>query len=59
LPSFLHPIAKALPLTHINDALRKISFEGLHLGDCLPQIGILSIWGIVIYIIAIKVFRWE
>lgn len=59
LPSFLHPIAKALPLTHINDALRKISFEGLHLGDCMQQIGILSIWGIVIYVIAIKVFRWE
>jgi ABC-2 type transport system permease protein len=59
LPKFLHPIAKALPLTHLNDALRKISFEGLHLSDCWKQLGILGIWGVVIYIIAIKVFRWE
>jgi ABC-2 type transport system permease protein len=59
LPKFLHPIAKALPLTHVNDALRKISFEGLHLADCWKQLGILGIWGIIIYVIAIKVFRWE
>src|SRR5436190_240977 len=59
LPKFLHPIAKALPLTHLNDALRKISFEGLHLSDCWKQLGILGIWGVVVYIIAIKVFRWE
>ncbi len=59
LPKFLHPIAKALPLTHVNDALRKISFEGLHLADCWKQLGILGIWGIVVYVIAIKVFRWE
>lgn len=59
LPKFLHPIAKALPLTHVNDALRKISFEGLHLTDCWKQLGILGIWGIVVYIVAIKVFRWE
>ncbi len=59
LPKFLHPIAKALPLTHVNDALRKISFEGLHLADCWKQLGILGIWSIVIYVIAIKVFRWE
>jgi ABC-2 type transport system permease protein len=59
LPKFLHPIAKALPLTHLNDALRKISFEGLHLSDCWMQLGILGIWGVVVYVIAIKVFRWE
>jgi ABC-2 type transport system permease protein len=59
LPKFLHPVAKALPLTHLNDALRKISFEGLHLSDCWKQLGILGIWGLVVYIIAIKVFKWE
>lgn len=59
LPKFLHPVAKALPLTHLNDALRKISFEGLHLTDCWKQLGILGIWGVVVYIIAIRVFKWE
>jgi ABC-2 type transport system permease protein len=59
LPKFLQPVSKALPLTHLNDALRKISFEGLHLSDCWKQLGILGIWGIVVYIIAVKVFKWE
>jgi ABC-2 type transport system permease protein len=59
LPKFLHPISKALPLTHLNDALRKISFEGLHLDSCWKQLGILGIWAVVIYAIAIKVFKWE
>lgn len=59
LPKFLHPVAKSLPLTHLNDALRKISFEGLHLADCGTQLAVLGAWGLVVYIIAIKVFKWE
>lgn len=58
-PDWLQPISRALPLTYYNDAMRRISFEGAHLGNCLPQIGVLIGWGIVAYAIAIKVFRWE
>lgn len=58
-PGWLQPISKALPLTYYNDAMRKISFEGAHLQNCLLQIGVLIGWGIVAYTIAIKVFRWE
>jgi ABC-2 type transport system permease protein len=58
-PSWLQPICKLLPLTYFNDAMRKIAFEGAHLQDCGQQIGILLIWGIVVYAIAIKVFKWE
>lgn len=59
LPSSIHWLIEALPLTALNDALRKISFEGAHLYDCTKQLGILAIWGIIVYAIAIKVFRWE
>ncbi len=59
LPSFLHPFCKALPLTHLNIALKKVSFEGLSLLSCWPEIGILCIWIIVIYTIAFRVFKWE
>lgn len=58
-PSWLQPISRALPLTYYNDAMRKISFEGAHLNNCLLQIGVLIGWGIVAYAVAIKVFRWE
>jgi ABC-2 type transport system permease protein len=59
LPSSIHWLIEALPLTALNDALRKVAFEGLHLNDCWKQIGILGIWGVIIYALAIWVFRWE
>ena len=58
-PGWLQPISRALPLTYFNDAMRRIAFEGDHLGDCLLEIAILLLWGIIGYGIAIKVFRWE
>lgn len=59
LPQSIQWLVEALPLTALNDALRKISFEGAHLYNCTRQLGVLAIWGIVVYAIAIKVFRWE
>jgi ABC-2 type transport system permease protein len=58
-PKWLQPICNVLPLKHLNDAMRKVAFEGVHLTDCGKQIGILALWGVVVYIAAIKVFRWE
>jgi ABC-2 type transport system permease protein len=58
-PKWLQPISKALPLTHLNTAMRSIAFEGLHLWDVRSEIGILFLWGIAVYAVAIKVFRWE
>ncbi len=59
LPKSIHWLIEALPLTALNDALRKVAFEGLHINDCWKQIGILGAWGVVIYVFAIWVFRWE
>lgn len=58
-PSWLKTIADILPLKHLNDAMRNVAFEGAHLSACWKQLGILGIWGILIYFLAIKVFRWE
>ena len=58
-PKWLQPICKALPLTHLNDAMRNVAFEGSHLADCGKQLAILGIWGVLVYALAIKVFRWE
>ncbi len=58
-PKWMHPFCEALPLTQFNDAVREISFEGAHLTDCWKQIGIMGIWAVVTYVIAIRVFRWE
>jgi ABC-2 type transport system permease protein len=58
-PGWLQPICRILPLTHFNDAMRKIAFEGANLSDCLTQIGVLAVWSVAVYAVAIKVFKWE
>ena len=58
-PSWLQPLCHFLPLTHLNNAMRNIAFEGSHLMDCSKELGILMIWGLLIYGLAVKVFKWE
>jgi ABC-2 type transport system permease protein len=58
-PSWLQPISRALPLTYLNDAMRKVAFEGAGLTDVSHQILILFIWGVGIYALAVKTFKWE
>jgi ABC-2 type transport system permease protein len=58
-PIWLRNICEYLPLKQLNDAMRNVAFEGASLMDCGKQIGILSIWGVLIYAVAIKTFKWE
>jgi ABC-2 type transport system permease protein len=59
LPAGLQPIIKFLPLTAFNDAMRNVAFEGSSLVSCWPQMLTLLVWGIIVYVITAKVFRWE
>ncbi|MEO6721283.1 MAG: ABC transporter permease [Ferruginibacter sp.] len=58
-PKWLQPISKALPLTHLNTAMRAVAFEGQNLWDVRNEIGVLLIWCVIVYAIAVKVFKWE
>jgi len=58
-PKWLQEICRVLPLTQFNDSMRKIAFEGLSILDCWREIGILGIWMVVIYAIAVRVLKWE
>lgn len=58
-PRWMQIICSLLPLTPFNTAMRKISFEGLHLYNCWQELAMLGVWAIVIYAIAIKVMKWE
>jgi ABC-2 type transport system permease protein len=58
-PKWLQGFCELLPLKQLNDAMRNIAFEGASLIDCSKQIGILLLWSIIIYAIAIKTFKWE
>jgi ABC-type multidrug transport system permease subunit len=58
-PPAMQPFVHALPLTALNDALRAVMLEGAGLGLLLPELGVLSAWGIVSFALALKLFRWQ
>lgn len=59
LPQWLESITRLLPLTFLVDALRKIATEGASLWALHSELLGLLVWGVIIYIIATLVFRWE
>lgn len=59
MPEWLQTVSGFLPLTPIIDGIRLIATEGKHLWELGPQLGLIGIWMIVIYVIAFRVFRWE
>ena len=59
MPHWLQGVSNYLPLTPVIDGVRFMTTEGKHLLDLGPQLGIMSIWLVVIYFIAFHVFRWE
>jgi len=58
-PSWLQPLCRVLPLTHFNNAMRNIAFEGAGLLDCTKEFGIIGIWIVLVYALAFKTFKWE
>lgn len=58
-PTWLQPICRVLPLTYLNDALRKVAFENAGLWELRWDISMLLVWAVVIYAVAAKVFKWE
>ena len=58
-PKWLQHLCQLMPLTHFNAAMRKIAFEGASLLDCWVQIGALALWMVLVYAVAVKIFKWE
>ncbi len=59
MPEWLQSVTNFLPLTPVIDGIRLIVTEGKGFIDILPQVGLLALWSLAIYIIAFRVFRWE
>ena len=58
MPEWLQGITGYLPLTPVVDGIRYITTEGANLVDLAPQLAIIGIWIVVIYALAIRLFRW-
>jgi ABC-2 type transport system permease protein len=58
-PEVVQPIIAALPLTALNDALRATMLQGATLTQIAPQMGVLAVWLLVCFPVALKLFRWR
>lgn len=58
-PSFLLPIVRAMPLTHINEALRQVMIYGAGLQELGQPLLILLAWMVASLLIATRSFRWS
>ena len=58
-PEAAQPFIKALPLTATNDALRATMLQGAGLGAVAPQIGVIALWLVLTFTLALKLFRWR
>ena len=58
-PEAMQPFIRLLPLTALNDALRAIVNEGLTLTEVASELVILTGWGLVSFVLSLKLFRWQ
>jgi ABC-2 type transport system permease protein len=58
-PAVMQPVINALPLTALNQALRAVMIDGRGTGAILPQIGILAVWTVACFGLALRLFRWR
>ncbi|MEO8503911.1 MAG: ABC transporter permease [Acidobacteriota bacterium] len=58
-PAKVQPYIAALPLTALNDALRGVMTQARPLSGIVPQLTVLVVWGLVSFVVALKIFRWR
>jgi ABC-2 type transport system permease protein len=58
-PDWMRHVTDFFPLTYLADAFRRIANEGAHLTQLGPDILGMVVWGIVMFFVSVKVFRWE
>jgi len=58
-PAVIQPAIRVLPLTAANDALREVINQGAPLLETVPELAVLSAWGVVSFAVAVRIFRWQ
>ena len=58
-PPALAPLVNAIPLTHLNDALRELVNHGGGLGDLWVSWLVLAAWAAGGFLVSMRLFRWQ
>lgn len=57
-PEAAQPFIKALPLTQLLSALRAVILEGAGVVEVLPAMGVLILWAVGTFLLALRIFKW-
>jgi ABC-2 type transport system permease protein len=59
MPEFLQTVTRFLPLTYLNDALRAVINDGAGLDVIGTDVIGLAVWGVLMFVVATRLFSWE
>lgn len=59
IPVFLRPVCEALPVLHLNTALRMVVMQGAGFNEIWHEFPVLLGWLVGCSILAVKLFKWE
>jgi ABC-type multidrug transport system permease subunit len=58
-PDAFQPVIKLLPLTALIESVRTVMLDGAGPAAVANQVGIMLAWGLVSFVIALRLFRWQ
>ena len=58
-PEVFQPIIRVLPLTALIEAVRTVMLDGAGLAAVANQVGIMLAWGLISFVVALCLFRWQ
>ena len=58
-PEAMQPFIRLLPLTALNESLRAVMLEGAGIPSIATQLGLLTGWGLLSFVVALRIFRWR
>ena len=48
-----------MPLAYFSDALREVMIRGAGFAEIAVDLGVLAVFAAVVFVLAVKLFRWE
>jgi ABC-2 type transport system permease protein len=58
-PDALQPVIRWMPLTALNDALRATMIDGAGFAEVGGKLAMIGGWGLVCFVLAVRLFKWR
>jgi ABC-type polysaccharide/polyol phosphate export permease len=58
-PALVQPLIRILPLTPVISSLRQVMQEGVSLMQLGPELGLMGLWAVGTFVVALRIFRWD